>query len=275
MKHIDEYNDKEFIKMVQELNDLPTYLAKVKYVYEKFGRVRGSDSRKVKKKTYVFSITPATSEENRIRWEYFFEVKSEEIFNQRFTSIVKSISKVKDKKTAIEGHILDLLKQLNESPQFKFGYEIGSMGRSLDIDSSAFFENLTGDILNIAKGYAIHRLVVELNSMKDENETPEKDDFPVMGILNEREKITLLYKLGFYNTINEKFGLNNQPKTITLLTALLLGIDQKTEKYTNLYSAISKMNIGDTMRGPLNKTNSKKIEILLSSIGLDKKKLMR
>lgn len=270
--------------MVHEAGQL-SYFEKVKLGFEKFGTVKGEESRDIEGTTYQFSLAPSSKEEQLARWHFYIERKSEIEYNKRIANYESQIESALEPKQAINSIIEEIentyfktkenpLKNYPNIPGINImvpnyiyvGMECLKLGKPLN----SYFQS-SGEptevinILNDDKGWfnklaigqALYKIQLklkdELKELEEDSEKSNSDEW------NYRNKLALLHVIGVINYLKGEHNLGNENKKFAELLKPILGESNPNE--------IGKL-LNDDSKSPLNPKAMERIKKHLSNLGL-------
>jgi hypothetical protein len=258
MKDINEYSDKELTQLHGKFKRLKTYQEKVEFVYSHFGKVYdhidkyGTD--------LDFSIKPSNEEENRIRWMHFFERRKEETFQKRKSDYKARYEKVPDPARFIEDSLKEIKAIYESNPYLKYGYEMGSLAKTLDWIQWHQNDDLTETLDPYFSGLAYYELEQWLIGLKEmysfDEEWKGKDERIGIPLL-----VALILETGIIDHLFEKYPrLNGHKANLSRLLYILCQVDAKEQ-----------VNFLKTLTNAMNKTdkftpNTEKITSILLDV---------
>lgn len=272
MKPLGQYSDQEFIELVNEAGQL-SYLEKVKLGFERFGTVRGEESRDIEGETFVFSLAPRNRVENHSRWRFYFDWYVQSFFTLTIEDIKEKIDAAKYKKETII-HFISEHKQERSDGKMELGYRIFAYGHDLlDIHLFNLFIDLNIDhsdnIRFLGDGFVSGKVEKELESMLEQFDEPkglDLDEQVENNELNDSQKIALLYEIGILDMLLDNSKDRNISKLSTLLITLLSIKSKKESFLATLKSTIYKT-VGKTSVNPRSIEKIKSI-LILSGINI-------
>jgi len=265
-RSINDYSDNEFIALVKELNKKSTFLQKVEFVYSKFGKVKGKDTRLIDGKDYIFTIKPNSREENLIRWEYFVEQRALEYCEVWMKNNASGMDRVEDMTRTIEVLLNDIEDELKGNNYRKLGYKYGIKKTGLDslnLESS----EVDSFMAEIGKGLGLYYAELKLKRLQKDN-SEEEIILDVKGDFNIGYKLVLLEQLGFIKYIESNFDVMYQKGKVVKLLGELLGVDVSNGKNPSFKASVNYLIDKNEKQGPSNKKSRDKVNGFLQSIGM-------
>lgn len=276
MGNINDYSDNEFIALVKELNKKSTYLEKLEFVYSKFKKVKGEDTRQIDGKEYIFTIKPNNNEEALTRWQYFVEQRALEYCKVWLDKNASGMVKAENRTRTIEVLLNDIKDELKGNNDLRWGYKYGIKKTGLDSLNLVSIHTETM-MAEIGKGLGLYYAELELNKLQEENKEEEiKEDFPNLDLLTDRQKLTLAKELGLIYYLRMEFDwVNHKKSNLGNLLCLLFGINLNSEKAEAMIKDITKMDSSDGTKSPINSKNLETIRKQLAVLGFNTKDLQK
>jgi hypothetical protein len=272
MKDINEYSDKELAKLHGQFKKLKTYQEKVEFVYSHFGRVYIINKYGTE---FDFSIKPSDTEENRIRWMYFFERRKEETFQKLKSDHEARYEKVSDKARFIEVSLVDVRKIYESNSNLKYGYEMGSLAKGLDWmdwEPNATSYDLGETLQPYYEGLAYYELEQWLIGLKEDSghgfDHDMVDGMMKEGLNDPKVRFVVADQLGIIEHLEKRFCHNDRRKLSDLLS-YLFGSRLGSKERDPIYQWVKKYFSEDQSKSPINPTNTEKASRVLNLLGIN------
>ena len=226
------------------------------------------------KKGVGFSIIPTNDEEREQYANYVLKIY-EQTLEDRKQIFFETLEKYKSKKSKLE-HVQKQIEGLVPPRQIAPGAidlekrlnRITSIDRYRDYKSLPDFKKMDADLSN---NFARLKNEVDYKEFLEDqherivngrnlSERDIEDDLPSINPLQENQKVMLLYELGVFDFLLEKYSLNDNYKKLAQIVESFSGIKQETIRQT--YRAIIGVSYSEK-NNPYN--NSKNIEFLNNS----------
>lgn len=270
-----KYNiqDKEFKQLEQKLNKL-SYIDKIKFMYETYGVIRGTDKRIISKKEYVISLTPSNQIENIERWQFYVEQEALKYCNEWLDKKLKNINKIPNKLIVIKHLHEGIIQEVKSSAGLKRGYTYGLTQEQMDwVNEGSITNDLRPILQEWIKGLGLFYVDCELQKYKYDLSEDPLEDLPRLEQLSNREKLVLFNELGIISHLRSSIWFNLKKRNLLSVLCLLIGIDINSESANKLYDDLKKMDAGDKSKSPINKKNIEKVHKYLNALGLTQKEL--
>jgi hypothetical protein len=270
MKHINDYSDLEIKRLYKRFQKIKIYRERVEFVYKYFGTIQG---RIQKDGTDIFfPIKPIDEQENRIRWEYYFEMKTNETFHKLKSDYEARYKKAPNSIRFINDELVNIANIYNQNRDYKYGYEMGSLAKNFDfVNWEAVHDIYRIEFLNpYYIGLAYYHLEEWLLGLKEKiklEEIVDSEDLSLPDEMKVPHRIALMSELGIFDSLISRYPsqLENRKSRIIGLLSIICGYRKGSNEYQNFEAKMKKILNGD----PHTEATIREVKSVLAKFNID------